>query len=135
MMDWTDRHCRVLHRLLSRHARLYTEMVTADAVLYGNRSRLIAFSDIEHPVALQLGGSDPNKLAQAARIGAELLLNLKCEPALADQQRSEHPEITPGYHMNKKHWNSVFTNGRLPRKEIEKMIRHSWELVSKKRKK
>ena len=83
MMDWTDRHCRVLHRLLSRHARLYTEMVTADAVLYGNRSRLIAFSDIEHPVALQLGGSDPNKLAQAARIGAEfgydeINLNVGC---------------------------------------------------------
>src|SRR5215469_5027560 len=71
MMDWTDRHCRVLHRLLSARARLYTEMVTADAILHGDRERLIGFSDIEHPVALQLGGADPKKLKQAARIGAE----------------------------------------------------------------
>lgn len=71
MMDWTDRHCRVLHRLLSRHARLYTEMITADAVIHGDRNRLLGFSPIEHPVALQLGGSDPKKLAEAARIGAE----------------------------------------------------------------
>src|SRR5580704_3270483 len=75
MMDWTDRHCRVLHRLLSRHARLYTEMVTADAILFGNRQRLIGFSDIEHPVALQLGGSDPAKLRDAARIGEEFGYN------------------------------------------------------------
>jgi tRNA-dihydrouridine synthase A len=68
MMDWTDRHCRVLHRLLSRHTRLYTEMVTADAVLHGDRGRLLGFSQIEHPVALQLGGADPEKLAEAARI-------------------------------------------------------------------
>src|SRR5260221_5549954 len=72
MMDWTDRHCRVLHRLLSRHARLYTEMVTADAILHGDRERLIGFSDVEHPVALQLGGAEPDKLAQAANIAAEL---------------------------------------------------------------
>ncbi|MDE2476137.1 MAG: tRNA dihydrouridine(20/20a) synthase DusA [Alphaproteobacteria bacterium] len=72
MMDWTDRHCRVLHRLLSRHVRLYTEMVTADAVIHGNRHRLLGFSPIEHPVALQLGGSDPKKLAEAARIGGDL---------------------------------------------------------------
>jgi tRNA-dihydrouridine synthase A len=83
MMDWTDRHCRVLHRLLSARARLYTEMVTADAVLRGDRERLIGFSDMEHPVALQLGGAEPNKLAQAARIGAErgydeINLNVGC---------------------------------------------------------
>jgi tRNA-dihydrouridine synthase A len=83
MMDWTDRHCRVLHRLLSRRARLYTEMVTADAILRGDRERLIGFSDVEHPVALQLGGSEPEKLAQAARIGEqfgydEINLNIGC---------------------------------------------------------
>jgi tRNA-dihydrouridine synthase A len=83
MMEWTDRHCRVLHRLLSGHARLYTEMVTADAILRGDRERLIGFSDIEHPVALQLGGSHPGKLAEAARIGAargydEINLNIGC---------------------------------------------------------
>ena len=83
MMDWTDRHCRVLHRLLSARARLYTEMVTADAVLHGARERLLGFSEIEHPVALQLGGAEPAKLAQAARIGAErgydeINLNVGC---------------------------------------------------------
>ena len=83
MMDWTDRHCRVLHRLLSRRARLYTEMVTADAILHGDRERLIGFSAIEHPVALQLGGSEPSKLAAAARISAEfgydeINLNVGC---------------------------------------------------------
>ncbi len=83
MMDWTDRHCRVLHRLLSARARLYTEMVTADAILYGDRERLIGFSAIEHPVALQLGGSEPKKLADAAKIGAdfgydEINLNVGC---------------------------------------------------------
>lgn len=81
MMDWTDRHCRVLHRLLSRHVRLYTEMVTADAVIHGDRNRLLGFSPIEHPVALQLGGSDPRKLAEAARIGSDWgydEINLNC---------------------------------------------------------
>src|SRR3979411_1889162 len=83
MMDWTDRHCRVLHRLLSRRAQLYTEMVTADAILHGDRERLIGFSRIEHPVALQLGGAEQEKLAQAARIGAasgydEINLNVGC---------------------------------------------------------
>ena len=72
MMDWTDRHCRVFHRQLTRHARLYTEMVTAEAVLHGKREQLLGFSKVEHPVALQLGGSDPVKLAAAARIGADL---------------------------------------------------------------
>ena len=83
MMDWTDRHCRVLHRLLSSHARLYTEMVTAQAVIRGDRERLIGFSEIEHPVALQLGGAEPDLLARAARIGAdfgydEINLNVGC---------------------------------------------------------
>jgi tRNA-dihydrouridine synthase A len=71
MMDWTDRHCRAFHRALCDHALLYTEMVTADAVLRGQRDWLLGFSPVEHPVALQLGGSDPDRLAQAARIAAE----------------------------------------------------------------
>jgi tRNA-dihydrouridine synthase A len=71
MMDWTDRHCRVFHRLLAPNARLYTEMVHAQAVIHGDRGRLLGFDPVEHPVALQLGGSDPAHLAQATRIGAE----------------------------------------------------------------
>jgi len=71
MMDWTDSPCRVLHRCLTRHALLYTEMVTADAALHGDRARLLGFDASEHPVALQLGGSDPAKLAQASRLAAE----------------------------------------------------------------
>ena len=81
MMDWTDRHCRVIHRLMSRRARLYTEMVTAQAVIRGDRPRLIGFDAVEHPVALQLGGNDPALLAQAARIGADFgydEINLNC---------------------------------------------------------
>ncbi|MBV9330062.1 MAG: tRNA dihydrouridine(20/20a) synthase DusA [Alphaproteobacteria bacterium] len=83
MMDWTDTHCRVLHRALSRKARLYTEMVTAEAVIHGDRRRLIGFDASEHPVAVQLGGSDPVRLAEAARIAAEfgydeINLNVGC---------------------------------------------------------
>src|SRR5918999_1697177 len=83
MMDWTDRHCRVFHRLLSKHARLYAEMITAAAVLHGDRQRLLGFSPEEHPVALQLGGSDPAQLAGAAVIGEaygydEINLNVGC---------------------------------------------------------
>jgi tRNA-dihydrouridine synthase A len=83
MMDWTDRHCRVFHRLLAPHARLYTEMVHAQAVIHGDRDRLLGFDPVEHPVALQLGGSDPAHLAQATRIGAdwgydEVNLNVGC---------------------------------------------------------
>ena len=72
MMDWTDRHCRYFHRLLSPHALLYTEMVTAPAVLHGDRARLLGFDAFEQPVALQLGGSEPAELAAAARVGADL---------------------------------------------------------------
>ena len=72
MMDWTDRHCRAFHRALTSRALLYTEMVTTGAVLHGDRERLLGFSDIEHPVALQLGGSEPADLAASARIGADL---------------------------------------------------------------
>ena len=72
MMDWTDRHCRYFHRLLAPHVRLYTEMVTTGAALHGDRERLLGFDAAEHPVALQLGGSDPIDLAAAARIGAEM---------------------------------------------------------------
>jgi tRNA-dihydrouridine synthase A len=83
MMDWTDSPCRVLHRCLTRRALLYSEMVTADAVLHGDRARLLGFETFEHPVALQLGGSDPAKLAQASRIAQdfgydEVNLNVGC---------------------------------------------------------
>jgi len=83
MMDWTDRHCRFFHRLLSPHALLYTEMVTAPAVLHGDRARLLGFDPAEHPVALQLGGSDPGELSAAARVGEsqgydEINLNVGC---------------------------------------------------------
>src|SRR5437762_1662420 len=72
MMEWTDRHCRFFHRLLTRRARIYTEMITTGAVLHGDRARLLAYDASEHPLALQLGGCDPGKLAQCARIAAEL---------------------------------------------------------------
>ncbi|RDI58765.1 tRNA dihydrouridine(20/20a) synthase DusA [Microvirga subterranea] len=83
MMDWTDRFCRSLHRVLSRRALLYTEMVTTGAVIHGPRERLLGFDEAEHPVAVQLGGSDPKELAQAARICAdfgydEINLNVGC---------------------------------------------------------
>jgi tRNA-dihydrouridine synthase A len=81
MMDWTDRHCRFFHRVLTRRTRLYTEMVTADAVVFGPRERLIGFDSFEHPLALQLGGSEPSRLAEAARIGADYgydEINLNC---------------------------------------------------------
>lgn len=83
MMDWTDRHCRFFHRQMTRRALLYTEMVVADAVIHGARERLLGFDVAEHPVALQLGGSDPRKLAEAAAIGEafgydEINLNVGC---------------------------------------------------------
>jgi tRNA-dihydrouridine synthase A len=83
MMDWTDRHCRFFHRLLSPHARLYTEMVTTGALLHGDRARHLDFDASEHPLALQLGGHEPAELATAARIGVdwgydEINLNVGC---------------------------------------------------------
>ena len=83
MMDWSDRHCRFFHRLMTRHALLYTEMVTADAVIRGKRDQLLGFSKEEHPIALQLGGSNPAKLAEAAALGQdfgydEINLNVGC---------------------------------------------------------
>ena len=83
MMEWTDRHCRYFLRLISRRTFLYTEMVTAEAVLYGDRERVLGFSEEEHPVGLQLGGSDPKRLAEAAKIGTdygydEINLNIGC---------------------------------------------------------
>jgi tRNA-dihydrouridine synthase A len=83
MMDWTDRHCRFFHRLLTRRARLYTEMVTSAAILHGQRDRLLGFDPAEHPVAVQLGGSEPRDLAEAAAIAAdygydEVNLNIGC---------------------------------------------------------
>jgi tRNA-dihydrouridine synthase A len=83
MMDWTDRHCRVFHRLMTRRARLYTEMLTTGAIIHGDRRRLLAFDTSEHEVALQLGGSEPRDLATAARIGEdfgydEINVNVGC---------------------------------------------------------
>src|ERR1700681_100929 len=83
MMDWTDRHCRVFHRLMTRRARLYTEMLTTGAILHGDRQRLLGFDPSEHMVALQLGGSDPRDLAASAKIGEdfgydEINLNVGC---------------------------------------------------------
>jgi tRNA-dihydrouridine synthase A len=83
MMDWTDRHCRVFHRTMSRHALLYTEMVTTGAIIHGDRARLLGFDAVEHPVAVQLGGSDPAALATSARICEdfgyrEINLNVGC---------------------------------------------------------
>ena len=83
MMDWTDRHCRSLHRVLSRRTLLYTEMVTSGAVVHGDRAKLLGYDPEQHPVALQLGGSDPAELAQAARIAEdygydEINLNVGC---------------------------------------------------------
>ena len=83
MMDWTDRHCRVFHRLMTRRARLYTEMLTTGAIIHGDRRRLLGFDASEHPVALQLGGSDPRDLATCAKIGGEfgydeINLNVGC---------------------------------------------------------
>ena len=83
MMEWTDRHCRYFHRQLSKHAWLYTEMVTSAAIAHGDRQRLLGFDPSEHPVALQLGGSDPDELARAAEVGAafgydEINLNCGC---------------------------------------------------------
>jgi tRNA-dihydrouridine synthase A len=83
MLDWTDRHCRYFHRQLSRHALLYTEMVVAEAVIHGDKQRLLGFDPAEQPVALQIGGSDPAKVAIAARAGAEfgydeINLNVGC---------------------------------------------------------
>ena len=83
MMEWTDRHCRFFHRLLTRKALIYTEMLTTGAVLRGDRERLLGFDPFEHPVALQLGGSEPAALAASARIGEdfgydEINLNAGC---------------------------------------------------------
>jgi tRNA-dihydrouridine synthase A len=83
MMDWTDRHCRVFHRALTRKAKLYTEMLTTGAVIHGDRARLLGFDACEHPVALQLGGSNPRDLAESAKIGEgfgydEINLNVGC---------------------------------------------------------
>jgi tRNA-dihydrouridine synthase A len=83
MMDWTDRHCRVFHRHLTKRARLYTEMLTSSAIIHGERNRLLGFDGSEHPVALQLGGSDARDLATSAKIGEdfgydEINLNVGC---------------------------------------------------------
>ena len=81
MMDWTDRHCRVFHRQMTRRAMLYTEMVTAPAIVHGPKPRLLDYSPVEHPVALQLGGSDPRELAEATRLARAWAydeINLHC---------------------------------------------------------
>lgn len=83
MMDWTDRHCRYLHRLISKNVLLYTEMVTASALIHGDVDRLLEFNQSEHPIALQIGGSDPSQLAKATRLGCdagydEININVGC---------------------------------------------------------
>ena len=105
MMDWTDRHCRYFHRLMSREALLYTEMITAPALVRGDAQHLLRFDPSEHPVAVQLGGSDPAELAEATRICAdhgydEINLNVGCP---SDRVQSgcfgavlmERPELVP----------------------------------------
>ncbi len=92
MMDWTDRHCRFFHRRISRHARLYTEMLTADALIHGDRERLLGFSDEERPLALQLGGAEPAKMAAGARIAKdwgydEVNINVGCPSDRVQQGR------------------------------------------------
>src|SRR5215831_10031387 len=92
MMDWTDQHCRFFHRLLTRCALLYTEMLTTGAVIHGDRTRLLAYDTAEHPVALQLGGCDPHALAQCARIAEdfgydEINLNAGCPSDRVQQGR------------------------------------------------
>ena len=92
MMDWTDRHCRFFHRLLTRRALLYTEMITTGAVIHGDRARLLRFDEAEHPVAVQLGGSAPRELAEAGRICAdfgygEINLNVGCPSARVQEGR------------------------------------------------
>ena len=92
MMDWTDRHCRFFLRQVSRHARLYTEMVTAPALVHGDVPRHLDFDPAEHPVALQLGGSDPAQLAHAARLGA---LGGSARTTLASARLLSQPMIAP----------------------------------------
>jgi tRNA-dihydrouridine synthase A len=92
MMDWTDRHCRFFHRQLTRHALLYTEMITARAIRHGNRQKLLSFDECEQPVALQLGGSEPEVLAEAAQIGEqwgyrEINLNVGCPSGKVQEGR------------------------------------------------
>jgi hypothetical protein len=87
MMDWTDRHCRYFHRLITRHARLYTEMVTTGALLHGDVPRHLDFNAEEHPVALQLGGSEPADLAQARRLARAVGLR-RDQPQLRLPQRA-----------------------------------------------
>src|SRR5260370_14232657 len=92
MMEWTDRHCRYFHRLLTRRALLYTEMLSTGAVLFGDRARLLGFDPVEHPVAVQLGGSDPKALGEAARICAdlgyaEINLNVGCPSSRVQRGR------------------------------------------------
>jgi tRNA-dihydrouridine synthase A len=96
-MDWTDRHCRVFHRILSRRALLYTERLTTGAVIHGDRQRLLGFDPSEHPVALQLGGSERHALASAARIGEdfgydEINMNVGC-PCIAAAHRNARSAI------------------------------------------
>src|ERR1700745_469615 len=92
MMEWTARHCRFFHRLLTRRALIYTEMITTGAVLRGDRARLLAYDAAEHPVALQLGGSDPQALAECGHLreergDAEITLNVGCPSARVKEGR------------------------------------------------
>src|SRR5205085_2377463 len=93
MMEWTDRHCRFFHRLLTRRARLYTEMLTTGAVIHGDRARLLGFDPAEHPIAVQLGGSDPGALAEAA--GADALIVHARKAWLAGLSPKENRDVPP----------------------------------------
>jgi tRNA-dihydrouridine synthase A len=95
MMDWTDTHCRYFMRLLNSDILLYTEMITADALLFGDKSKHLKYNDEEHPIALQLGGSDPEKLRQAAIIAAdygyvEINLNIGCRVIVCNKDLLVH---------------------------------------------
>ena len=108
MMDWTDRHCRAFHRVLTRHAVLYSEMVTGAAIVHGDREHLLGFDGCDQPVGLQLGGSDPHELAEASRIGegfgyGEINLNIGCPSDRVQSGRfgaclMAEPELVAGYH-------------------------------------
>ena len=114
MMDWTDRYCRVFHRRLTRRALLYTEMIVADAVLHGDRDRLLAIHEEEHPVAIQLGGSDPEKLGRAARIAADYgydEINLMS----AVRRAGSAPEPLAPVLCGNRYWSAIASPRWLPR--------------------
>lgn len=143
MMDWTDRHCRAFHRQLTRRAVLFTEMVTADAIIHGDRDKLLGFDPIEHPIALQLGGSEPEKLFKATQFGAaygydEINLNVGCpsdrvqsgrfgaclmrEPALVGELVRAMIEAAPGKRISVK--SRIGVDEQEPRESLFQFVEH-----------